>query len=94
MKPTALANSADKKFYKALDHLRISLGVPVICVRHIALYAIKLHVGPVFSKFTQLEDCRLLGCYALRPLLKEPHGLIFQKTTSLIVAAMKTSNLT
>jgi hypothetical protein len=39
------------------------------------------------------EECCLLGSIAVR-LIKEPHGVTFQKTAFFIVTAVKTSNLT
>jgi hypothetical protein len=47
----------------------------------------------IYTNFTNCEEWRLLGCYAVS-FLQEPHGITFQKTPFFIVTAVKTSNLT
>jgi hypothetical protein len=42
----------------------------------------------------KIDECHLLGRYAMWLFLQEPYGVIFQKTTFFMVTAMKTSYLT
>jgi hypothetical protein len=48
-----------------------------------------MNSSPIDNENNNIQECRLLGCYA-EWFLKEPHGVTSQKTAFFIVSTVKT----